>query len=258
MSGVGMNRFWTLIVVAMLAGCTTQVNKSETGEPRNAAENRARIHTELGAAYYGAGQMSVAVQELKEAISADPGYGPAHSQLGLVYMTLKEDALAQRSFERALKIDPTDSSTNNNYGMFLCQRKREKEAMKYFATALKNPLYATPENAYTNAGVCSRLLGDDVKAEEWLRKALALQPNQSQALYQLADIAFKRNELATARTLLNRHMQVSTPSADALWLGVRIEQRLANRTALASYGAQLNNRYPDAPQTKAFNEGRFQ
>ena len=253
-----MSRLSAVIVVLMLAGCASQANKLETGEPRNAAENRARIHTELGAAYYGAGQMPVAVQELKEAIKADPDYGPAHSQLGLVYMTLNEDAAAQQSFERALKIDPTDSSTNNNYGMFLCQRKREKEAMKHFATALKNPLYATPENAYTNAGVCSRMLGDDVKAEEWLRKALALQPNQSQALYQLADIAFKRDDLMNARALLNRHMQVSTPSADALWLGVRIEQRLGNRTALASYGTQLNNRYPDAPQTKAFNQGRFQ
>ena len=253
-----MNKIWILGFVVLLAGCTTAANKLETGEPRNAAENRARIHTELGAAYYGAGQMPVAVQELKEAISADPDYVPAHSQLGLVYMTLKEDALAQQSFERALKIDPTDSSANNNYGMFLCQRKREKEAMKYFSAALKNPLYATPENAYTNAGVCSRMQGDDVKAEEWLRKALALQPNQSQALYQLADIAYKRNELISARTLLNRHMQVSTPSPDALWLGARIEQRLGNRTAMSSYGTQLNNRYPGAPQTKAFNEGHFQ
>ena len=258
MSCASMKRISALIVVVMLAGCASNTNRLETGEPRNAAENRARIHTELGAAYYGVGQMAVAIQELKEAIKADPGYGPAHSQLGLVYMTLNEDAAAQQSFERALKIDPTDSSTNNNYGMFLCQRKREKEAMKYFATALKNPLYATPENAYTNAGVCSRMLGDDVKAEEWLRKALALQPNQSQALYQLADISFKRDELMAARTLLNRYMKVSTPSAEALWLGVRIEQRLGDRTALASYGAQLKNRYPDAPQTKAFNEGRFQ
>ena len=253
-----MNRISILIFIAMLAGCTTPADKLESGEPRNAAENRARIHTELGAAYYGIGQMSVAVQELKEAISADPNYGPAHSQLGLVYMTLKEDALAQQSFERALKIDPKDSSANNNYGMFLCQRKREKEAMKYFAAALKNPLYTTPENTYTNTGACLRLQGDDVRAEEWLRKALALRPDQPQALYQLADIAFKRNELAAAQTLLNRHMQVSTPSADALWLGARIEQRLGNRTALASYGTQLNNRYPATEQTKAYNEGRFQ
>ncbi|HEX4985119.1 MAG TPA: type IV pilus biogenesis/stability protein PilW [Burkholderiales bacterium] len=253
-----MKQLAVLALVAALSACTSEPKKLETGEPRNAAENRARIHTELGAAYYSVGQMSVAVQELKEAISADPDYAPAHGQLGLVYMSLKEDAAAEQSFERALKIDPADSATNNNYGLFLCQRKREKEAMKYFATALKNPLYAAPENAYTNAGVCSRLQGDDVKAEEWLRKAVALQPDQPLALYHLADIAYKRNDLVAARELLNRHMKVATPSADALWLGARIEKRLGNRTALASYGTQLNNRYPGSEQTRAYNEGRFQ
>jgi len=125
--------------------------------------------------------------------------------------------------------------------------------------ALKNPLYTTPENAYANAGVCARMQGDDVKAEDWLRKALALQPNQPQALYQLAEIQFKRGDRQTARTLLDRHLQaVSSPSPDALWLGARVAASLGDRNTLASYGTQLNNRYPDAAQTKAFNEGRFQ
>jgi type IV pilus assembly protein PilF len=143
--------------------------------------------------------------------------------------------------------------------MFLCRRKREKEAFKYFMAALKNPLYTTPENAYANAGVCARMQGDDVKAEDWLRKALALQPNQPQALYQLAEIAFKRGDRQGARNLLDRHLQiVSNPSPDALWLGARVADSFGDRNAVAGYGTQLNNRYPDAVQTKAFNEGRFQ
>jgi type IV pilus assembly protein PilF len=123
---------------------------------------------------------------------------------------------------------------------------------------LKNPLYQTPENAYTNAGICARIQGDEATAEEWLRKAIALQPNQVQALYQLADISFKRGELPAARALLTRHLQLSTQSAEALWLGARIENRSGDRNALASYGTQLNNRFPGAAQTRAFNEGRFQ
>jgi type IV pilus assembly protein PilF len=253
-----MNRILTVVFFALVGGCAAHSTKSLTGEPRNAEEARARIHTELGAAYFGAGQLSVSLEELQEAIRADSGYGPAYSQMGLVYMSLREDALAQEAFLRALKIDPNDSAANNNYGLFLCQRKREKEAMKYFKTALKNPLYSTPENAYTNAGICSKMQGDDVKAEEWLRKAIALRPDQPEALYQLADISFRHDELLNARTLLNRHMKVSTPSADALWLGARIEKRLGNATALASYGTQLNNRFPGSAQAKAFNEGRFQ
>ena len=220
--------------------------------------NRARIHTELGMAYHGNNQMSVALEEFKEALAADPNFAPAHNQIGLVYMALNEDKLARQSFERALKIDPADSSANNNYGMFLCQRKRDQEAFKYFMTALKNPLYSTPENAYTNAGICASLQGDDVRAEDWLRKALALQPNQPQALYYLAEVSFKRGELKTARSLLTRHLRLGQPSADALWLGARIENRLGDSTALASYGTQLKNRYPNAAQTRAFNEGKFQ
>ncbi len=255
-----MTRLAAIIVLAVLAGCATPGQQSGTDEQTHAAiQNRARIHTELGVLYAGAGQMKTAIEEFKEALAADPGYAPAHNQLGVVYMTLGEDRQAQDSFKRALRIDPNDPSANNNYGMFLCRRKREKEAFKYFMAALKNPLYTTPENAYANAGVCAHMQGDDVQAEDWLRKALALQANQPQALYQLAEIQFKRGDHQGARTLLDRHLQVvSNPSPDALWLGARVAESLGDRNAVGSYGTQLNNRYPDATQTKAFNEGRFQ
>lgn len=254
-----MMRAATVVVLAILAGCATPgQNGGSKSQTAADIQNRARIHTELGALYAGAGQMKTATEEFKEALAADPNYAPAHNQLGLVHMTLGEDRQAQQSFERALRIDPNDPSANNNYGMFLCRRKREKEAFKYFMNALKNPLYTTPENAYANAGVCARMQGDDAKAEDWLRKALALQPNQPQALYQLADIQFRRGDRQGARTLLDRHLQViSNASPEALWLGARIADSLDDRSALARFGTQLNNRYPDADQTKAFNEGRF-
>ena len=253
-----MIRLLLMAFAVAIGGCNSTGGTTNSDPTRTDAMSRARIHTELGMAYYGNNQISVALEEFKEAVAAEPNYAPAHNQLGLVYMALNEDKLARQSFERALKIDPADSSANNNYGMFLCQRKRDQEAFKYFMTALKNPLYSTPENAYTNAGICAWLQGDDVRAEDWLRKALALQPNQPQALYYLAEVSFKRGELKTARSLLTRHLRLGQPSADALWLGARIESRLGDSTALASYGTQLKNRYPNAAQTRAFNEGKFQ
>lgn len=253
-----MIRLLLMAFAVAIGGCNSTGGTTNSDPTRTDAISRARIHTELGMAYYGNNQISVALEEFKEAVAAEPNYAPAHNQLGLVYMALNEDKLARQSFERALKIDPADSSANNNYGMFLCQRKRDQEAFKYFMTALKNPLYSTPENAYTNAGICAWLQGDDVRAEDWLRKALALQPNQPQALYYLAEVSFKRGELKTARSLLTRHLRLGQPSADALWLGARIESRLGDSTALASYGTQLKNRYPNAAQTRAFDEGKFQ
>jgi type IV pilus assembly protein PilF len=51
---------------------------------------------------------------------------------------------------------------------------------------------------------------------------------------------------------------VPTPGPEALWLGARLERKLGDRTAMLSYGNQLRRRFPSAPETKAFLEGRFQ
>ncbi|MDP1952393.1 MAG: tetratricopeptide repeat protein, partial [Betaproteobacteria bacterium] len=88
----------------------------EVGDPRN----RARIHTELGSAYFERGNLGVALEELRIAIGADPNYAQAYNVLGLVHMDLRENDVAQRHFERALALSPNDPDINNNYGWFLC------------------------------------------------------------------------------------------------------------------------------------------
>jgi type IV pilus assembly protein PilF len=229
------------------------VSVSET----QSARNRARIHAELGSAYYGAGRYAVAIEELQEALKADPAYVPALNQLGLVYLALGQEPQAMAQLERALKIDPNDSSVNNNYGTLLCQRGREKDGLRYLRKVLSDPLYPSPEAAHVNAGICLKNLGDMAQAEASFRKALAMSPSLPQALYQLAELAFERGDLPAARDFITRHAQLTVQDAAALWLAARIESRLGNRNALASYGAQLNRRFPEAPQTRAFNEGDF-
>jgi type IV pilus assembly protein PilF len=81
---------------------------------------RARLHTELAAGYFELGNIGVALEEVKEALRADPNYSPANNVAGLVYSQLKEDALAEQSFQRALSLSPGDYDANNNYGEFLC------------------------------------------------------------------------------------------------------------------------------------------
>ena len=49
---------------------------------------RARVHSELAAVYYELGNMSVALEEVKEAIRSDPNYAPANTVAGLIYGAL--------------------------------------------------------------------------------------------------------------------------------------------------------------------------
>ncbi|MBC7802433.1 MAG: type IV pilus biogenesis/stability protein PilW, partial [Candidatus Parcubacteria bacterium] len=179
-----MNRLHSALLavsVAGLAACDSLPQRESaapivesvtiTGELGD-ARNRARVHAELAALYYGRGNMAVALEELRIAASADPAYPLTYSLFGLVYMELREHKLAQQNFERGLRLQPTDPDINHNYGWFLCQTGRESESIKYFQQAVRNPLYPTPWRSYSAAGVCSMRKNNMKEAEEFFQRAL--------------------------------------------------------------------------------------
>jgi len=253
-----------LVAVLAAAGCATQPTEPEiksdvntTGTETNQRE-RARIHTELAAGYYGLGNMGVALEEINIALNADSNYAPAYNVAGLIYADLKEDRLAEQHFMRALQVNPLDSDSNNNYGRFLCDRKREEEAIKHFLAALRNPLYKTPDRSYVNAGLCSRRRGDTAAAEEFFQRALKIRPNEPQALYQLADIAFTRDDFAGAKEYLIRFSKVATANPAVLWLGLRVERKLGDHDSEASYAQQLRKNFPASKEARALQAGQFE
>lgn len=253
-----------LLAALAIAGCASQFATSEfkpemsTTDAESDRQIRARIHTELASGYYELGNIGVALEEINIALRADPNYGPAHNVAALVYIQLKDERLAQQSFERALSINPLDSDANNNYGLFLCERKREEEAIKYFLAALRNPLYQNRERSYVNAGVCSRRRGDLPGAESYFQSALKLRPNQPQALYQMADIAYQRGNFTEAKIHLSRFTQVATANSEVLWLGVRVAKRMGDRDSEASYALQLRKNFPNSNEARALEAGRYE
>lgn len=248
----------------VLAGCATQPASQEftpdtvTTGTESDARMRARIHAELAAGYYELGNMSVALEEISIAQRTDPAYSPAYNVAGLIYAALKEDRLAEQNFQQALRINPLDSDAHNNYGWYLCQRGRERESIKHFMEALRNPLYRNPDRSYLNAGLCARRVGDLAGAEGHFQGALKSNPNHPQALYQLADLNFARGGDEMAKAHLNRLMQVSTPNAEALWLGVRLARRLGDRHAQESYALQLRQNFPDSKEARALLAGQYE
>lgn len=230
---------------------------SDTTGNESDARARARIHTELAAGYFELGNMGVALEEVNVAQQADPGYAPTYNVAGLIYAALKDDRRAEENFNRALRLSPGDADANNNYGNYLCQRKREEEGIKYLLVAVQNPLYQTPERSLVNAGVCARRRGDDATALTFFQRAVAIRPNQPQALYQLAELSFLANNFAAAQGYLRRLAQVAPGSADVLWLGLRVERKLGNALAEASYAQQLRKNFPESREAAALEAGRF-
>jgi len=259
-----MRKTITITLLLLAAACTGSAPPEgsrteagaiigDVGEPRN----RARVHTDLAAAYMQRGNMAVALEELRIATAADPDYAPAHSLFGLVYMDLRENDLASQSFERALRLSPNDGDINHAYGVFLCQTKRAPESIKYFMQAVKNPLYAAPSRSYSAAGVCTLLANQPKDAEQYFERALRLEPDERASLINLGQIRYKQGKLDEARRLVSRYNKLSDPSAESLWLALRIERRSGERVAEQSYANQLRRRFPGSDEYQALQRGKF-
>jgi type IV pilus assembly protein PilF len=65
---------------------------------------------------------------------------------------------------------------------------RYAEANQLFQKGVADPFYQTPDMALTNEGVC-QLRAHDVPAEASFRDAIARNPNNADALFQLANSA---------------------------------------------------------------------
>lgn len=253
------------VVLGIVAGCAgsgpSDVPGTDTGPvigEVGAPRERARIHTELASTYIQRGNLGVALSEARTAIAADSSYAPAYNVLGLVYVELHENEKAEDAFRRSLRLSPDDADANHNYGWFLCRNQREEESLRYFLHAVRNPLYAEPQKSYVLAGVCAMRIKHDRDALEYLQRALRIDPNYLPALLNLAQLKYRLGDLDEARTLIRRYNKLVEPTAESLWLALRIERRLGDYTAATDYANQLRRRFAGSKEYQEMQKGQFQ
>lgn len=208
---------------------------------------RAKVHTELGMAYFARGQVDVALEELSIAVDADAGFAPAWNVLGLVYMELEEPDNARSAFQRALDLAPGDADSLNNYGWFLCQNGAADESLELFSRALANRRFASRDKALFNAGICSVRAGDVDAGQAYLEELRQEQPGFLPLYPWLAEVYFQRQDNERARQYLMRYMQrVRDPDARALLLGYRLFRALGEQAAADDYAFMLLRRFPSS------------
>ncbi len=242
-----------LLLLLGVSACVTGPNQDAASDAAGLA--RAKAHTDLGAIYFQQNKLEVALDEFTQAIQAYPNYALAYNGLGMVRAALGEDNQAEANFKKAIQLQPQNSESHNNYGNFLCNKARYDESITQFLEAIKNPLYSTPNLAYANAGICSARKKDFPAAENYLNKALQINPLTHSAAYQLAEIQFARGDAKTAQKTLQNAL-VSAAGPDVLWLGIRIARAMGNKDDEASYALQLRRQYPNAAQTQLLLNGQ--
>ncbi|RMH47295.1 MAG: type IV pilus biogenesis/stability protein PilW [Gammaproteobacteria bacterium] len=245
----------------MLAGCQTQSTLStgpnrglpDTGPNLKEAAEKRRT---LGLKYLELGNYQRAKINLEKALRYEPDSAENQAAMGYYFQVVREFDKAEQHFREALSLAPNDGGILNLYGTFLCAAERYAAAERYFLKAIEAPGYANIAQTYENAGVCALRAGNKEVAEEYFEKALNHNPESPTALLGLAKFRFEQNRLIEARSLLKEHLKVAPVSAEALWLGVQIEERLGDKDAMASYALKLTGLFPNSPEAKAYRQWR--
>ncbi|WP_295589937.1 tetratricopeptide repeat protein, partial [uncultured Lamprocystis sp.] len=98
---------------------------------------------------------------------------------------------------------------------------------------------------------CAGSAGNLAQAEANYRRALAANAGYGPALFQMADLEFKRGNAKAAKEFLDRYFQANAPAPQVLILAIRVERKMGNTKSAATYEQVLRKSFPDAPETKA-------
>lgn len=237
-----------LVAAAVLCACVSNVPPrfKQTSKPDTASA----VNTQLGIEYMKRGDLPLAKEKLERAEKENPRDPNVHMALALLNDRLREPGKADAEFRTALRLSPKNPEITNNYAVFLCQSKRYDEGVKRFLESARNPLYQTPEAAYTNAGVCSRAAGRKLEAQNAFNQALQIRPNFAEAAYQLSDLQFSDGHVKEAGERVDQFLSYFNATPELLLLRVRIARASGDRLALERYARRLRNDFPDSEQTR--------
>ena len=237
-----------LFSLLMLAGCAgQQVSDVDRQSDR---EKAAETNTALGMEYMNREQYEVALGKLKKALRADPDYAPAHTVTAVLYERLGEDALAGKHYQKAYDSAPTNGDVNNNLAVYLCKNGQNKKAMQHFDRALDDPFYSSPPVALTNAGSCALDNDDPVTADDYLRKALKIDPDFPDALITMCRLNYEQKDYLRTRAFLQRYEAVAQHDANSLLLAYRVEAASNDQRSANKYKLLLEAHFPDSEQAQ--------
>ena len=253
------------LLAGLLAACAGTGGGSgqqelATASDQTKSQKRGEIRMQLAVGYYQQAQYEVALDEIKQALAADPDMAEGYGMRALIYTSMGEQGLAEDNYRRALKLAPDNPDIANNFGSFLCQNGRGAQGIPYFEAALKNRQYHSPVNALNNAGSCSLKMKDYASAERYLLEALRIEPNIVTTNANLARVYFERRDYVRAGFFIN-HLRTTEKldslGADVLWLGAKVNRKLGDKEAATSLEIELGRHHPRSSEFAAFQRGAF-
>ena len=200
---ISISTLSSLFFLTTLTACTgvSDVKKKEAAD----------YNSELGVRYLQQGRLKLADEKLRKSLAQNPNSAQSNHYFALLQERLGVDEKADFHFKKAINKTPGNPELRNNYGSFLCKTGQAQASVQQFIAAIDNPLYSTPERAYTNAGICLREAGstNNAQAEKYFLLALERKVSFPSALLELSKLYSDQGNRKKSQEFLSRYKNVT-------------------------------------------------
>ena len=172
-----------------------------------------------GACYAGLGQLDIAVQSYKKALSIKPDYAKAHYNLGGALQELDKLHDSAKSYENAIALEPENAQAHNNLAIVL----RELDQLEEAEASCRKAIVLDPEyaEAYSSLSIILYANGDLNSALESIEKAYSINPKLKIIKLLLAVLKARKTH-KTSKVSITNIRSISNP----LILNRAVEQEL--------------------------------
>lgn len=189
-----------------------------------------RLNNNIGMKHYKRGNYAAARQDFARAVANDPYHPDYRHNLAMAIQRQGDPASAERILRHNLSIDPMHQPTYHALAQNLIQQGRQGEAQDLLVGWVDTQPYVT--ESHIEMAWMHRETGNHVAAEQELRQALRIEPNNPMALGQLGQLLQEtgRSDQASAyyqRSLISRWDQPEVHSRMAATSGRRDRRRSA-------------------------------
>lgn len=236
-------------LLMVLGGCVT--TKSPHLDQGNVREDAAADNVKLAMAYMQEGNLQRAKEKLDRALQEDPANPNLHSVMAMFYERINDQKKAENEIHEAMRLAPNDPGPVLFYGVYLCDQHRVDEGITRMLQVARDPLYRTPEAAYTDMGVCLLTAHRDEEAESAFKRALAARPDYAEGAYQEASLELAHGRALEARDRVQKFISQFSPTPELLLVGLRAAHTLGDANGVAQLTKILRADFPNSEQARS-------
>lgn len=234
------------LTLLMLVGCTTSTTSGNGADLERAVEN----YVQLGRNYLSEGEREQARFNLLKALEIDDQNPDANNVMALLYETEGEVELAKQLYRRAISEDRDYSPARMNYARVLYAQEEYRDARNQYQIVTEDVNYRLRADAFLGVALSELRLGDIESAKSALNRTLLLNPNVGPALLQVAEIAYEQREYALSLEYLERYERNTAETPRSLSLGVKLARIFDEPEKEQSYAFALQNMFPDSIEAR--------